>query len=302
MWSICFLLLTLSEASLHVTFVGDVFSPVDSLLYSGILYHKDGVQSMGVAKSSEHEYVFAIDSGYTWLLLNETSLKGESLPEPDHEFTIQYKPWMVDSVEERIRVVYQNVHSCCDAISIEIFHHCMTSHNYLFFMPTDDMFALVTTIERNIEYYNQRLLRVKQMMETFLHNLKDSVRRLNPQKQLAQQSRGIIHRRHTQVFIGEDIEMLIKEGKKYSYNSFLLLKPVLEEFEFVIPHIVDVQNMYMRAVEELSVSLKDRVDYTVSVYANYSTQFTDLYKAREARYDYCRNVSDTILDKMSVWV
>ena len=140
------------------------------------------------------------------------------------------------------------------------------------------------------------------MMETFLHNLKDSVRRLNPQKQLAQQSRGIIHRRHTQVFIGEDIEMLIKEGKKYSYNSFLLLKPVLEEFEFVIPHIMDVQNMYMRAVEELSVTLKDRVDYTVSVYANYSTQFTDLYKAREARYDYCRNVSDTILDKMSVWV
>tara|TARA_B100001059_G_C17828081_1_gene582782 strand:+ start:2598 stop:3107 length:510 start_codon:yes stop_codon:yes gene_type:complete len=169
-------------------------------------------------------------------------------------------------------------------------------------MPATDVFGNVTQIERDIEFFNQRLLRVKQMMETFLHELKEQVRRINPIKQFMEQAHGLVQRRHTSVFIGEDLETLMKEGQKYSYNSFLMLKPVLDEFDFVIPHIVEVQDMYTTAVEELQTTLRERVDYTVSVYANYSHQFTMLYAARQVRYNYCRNVSDTVLDKMSVWV
>lgn len=300
-WLYICLLFHSTLGSLKIQFNGDVFGSVDSLEYDGVLYRQPGSMSMGIAKSAQHVYVFSIDSGYTWSLINTTN-SSQTLLNPTHEFTLQYKPWLIDTVEERIRVVYQNVHACCDAISSEVFHHCMVSHEYLFSMPDTDVFGNVTQIERDIEFFNQRLLRVKQIMETFLHELKEQIRRINPIKQFMEQTHGLVQRRHTSVFIGEDLETLMKEGQKYSYNSFLMLKPVLDEFTFVIPHIVDVQNMYMSAVQELQASLKERVDYTVGVYANYYHQFTTLYEARTTRYNYCRNVSDTVLDKMSVWV
>lgn len=300
-WLYLSLLLHVTLASLHIQFNGDVFSPMDSLEYDGVLYRQPGSMSMGIARSSQHVYVFSIDSGYAWSLINTTN-SSQTLLNPTHQFSLQYKPWLVDSVEERIRVVYQNIHACCDAISSEVFHHCMISHDYLFFMPATDIFGNVTQIERDIEFFNQRLLRVKQMMETFLHELKEQIRRINPIKQFMEQAHGLVQRRHTSVFIGEDLETLMKEGQKYSYNSFLMLKPVLDEFTFVIPHIVEVQDMYMTSVQELQTTLRERVDYTVSVYANYTHQFTMLYDARQTRYNYCRNVSDTVLDKMSVWV
>ena len=296
-----FLFFSAVLGSLNVSFYGDVFSPVESLEYDNVVYREPGAMSLGIARSSEHVYVFSIDAGYDWHVLNTTSVY-EALQDADHVFSIQYKPWMVDSVEERIRVVYQNVHACCDAISVEIFHHCMVSHDYLFAMPVTDVFSNVTTIERDIEFYNQRLLRVKQMMETFLHELKEQVRRLNPIKQFVQQAHGLVRRRHTSVFIGEDLETLLKEGQKYSYNSFLMLQPVLDEFDVVLPHIVEVKHMYMEALKELRNTLKERVDYVVGIYDAYGNQFTMLYAARQTRYKYCREVSDTILDKMSVWV